>query len=56
MEDPNFTKRDLLSNEVDVDLNVLGAMMLHRIGRHVDSGNVVKVDKRGRGERAMKLL
>jgi hypothetical protein len=32
MQDPNFTKRDTLSDEVDVNLNVLGATMLHWIG------------------------
>jgi hypothetical protein len=41
---------------VDVDLNVLGAGMLHWIGRHVDDGDVVAVDKCSRGERTMELL
>jgi hypothetical protein len=32
MENPNFAKRNLLSKEVYVDLNTLGATMLHWVG------------------------
>jgi hypothetical protein len=52
----NFAEGDTLTNEVDVDLNVLGAAMLHWIGRHVDGGDVVIVDKCSRGKRMMELL
>jgi hypothetical protein len=56
MGNPNFAKRNLLSNEVYVDLNMLGATMLHWIGQHVDGRDNVIVDKSGRAERSMKLL
>ena len=55
MKNPDLTKRHLLPNEVDVNLNVLGATMLDRIRGHVDSTNVVTQDNRGRRQRAMKL-
>ena len=48
MQDPNFTKRHLLTDKVDVDLDVPSVAMLHRVGRHVDGGDVVAVDKRHR--------
>jgi hypothetical protein len=47
----NFTKRDLLMNEVDVDLDVLGPAVMNGVGCHVDSTDVVTEDNRGRGKR-----
>jgi hypothetical protein len=43
-------------NEVDVNLYMLGAFMLHRIGKHVDGKDVVTEDKRSRAKRTMQLL
>jgi len=37
MKNMNITKSNLLPNEVQVDLYVLGALMLNRVGRHVDA-------------------
>jgi hypothetical protein len=56
MENPNFTKGDSLTDKMNVDLNVLRATMLHRIGRHVDGRYIVTVDKRGRMKRTVELL
>jgi hypothetical protein len=56
MENPNFTKGDSLTDKMNVDLNVLRATMLHRIGRHVDGGHIVTVDKCGGVKRTMELL
>jgi hypothetical protein len=49
MENANLAKRDLLANEVNVDLDVLRTSMVDWIGGHVDRTNVVAVDHRGRG-------
>lgn len=35
MEDANITSNHSVFDEVEVDLDVLGALMLHRVGRHV---------------------
>ena len=56
MEDPDLTQGHLLTDEVDVNLDVLRAPMMHRVGCHVDSTHVVTVDNSGRSERDMKLL
>jgi hypothetical protein len=41
---------------MNINLDVLGSTMLYRIGRHVDSGHIVTVDKCSRAERSMELL
>ena len=50
-----MTKRNLLPNKVDINLNVLGTTMLDRIRGHVDSTNVVTEDNNGRRQRVMEL-
>ena len=44
MKNPNLAERHLLPHEVDVDLDVLGATMLHRVRCHVNSTNIVTKD------------
>jgi hypothetical protein len=41
---------------MNINLDVLGSTMLYRIGRHVDSGHIVTVDKCSSTERSMELL
>jgi hypothetical protein len=41
MENPNLTEGDTLPNKVEINLNVLRALMLDRIGGEVDSTNIV---------------
>ena len=41
---------------MQVDLYVLGALMLDRVGRHVDGADVVTIDQDGSTERSMKFL
>ena len=43
MQNTKITNGDLLPNEVKIDLNVLGSLMLNRVGGHVDSTNVVTI-------------
>lgn len=56
MEHPNFAKRHPLSNKVDVNLDVLGAAMLHWIGGHVDGGYIVTINQCGGAKRAVQFL
>ena len=45
MKNTDITKSYLFLNEVQVDLYVLGALMLNRVGRHVDDSDVVTIDE-----------
>jgi nucleoside-triphosphatase THEP1 len=46
-ENPNVTGSDTLADEVQVNLHVLRALMLHGIGGEVDRADVVAVDESG---------
>jgi hypothetical protein len=56
MKNPDLSKRHLLANEVNVDLDVLRASVVDRVGRHVDGTHVVTVDNGGGGQGNMELL
>jgi hypothetical protein len=47
---------DTLEDKVKVEVHMLGALMLHKIGGEVDRANDVTVDKGATSEIAMKLL
>ena len=51
MEDPNLSQSHLLTNEVDIDLNMFRAMVMDRIGCHVNCTNIVTIDNGSRGDR-----
>jgi len=51
MQNTNFTKRDLLVDEVNVDLDVLGSALMSGVSCHVYSTDVVTEDNRGGGKR-----
>jgi len=53
MLDSQITNGDSLSNEVKINLDVLGALMLHWIGGHVDSTDVVAVHQCGAPKKGM---
>jgi hypothetical protein len=55
MKNPNMTKGDLLSNKMEIDLNVLRPLMLHWITGEVYSTDVVTVDQGGTARRVAKL-
>jgi hypothetical protein len=55
MQNTKITDGNLLPNEVKVGLNVLGALMLHRVGGHVDGTNVIIVHQCGAPKRGMQL-
>ena len=56
MKNTNFAKSHLLADEVDVDLDVLGTMVVDCVGCHVDSANIVAVDNCGNLQRNVELL
>ena len=55
MHDADITNINMLLHEVKIDLNVLGALMLDRVGGHVDSADVVTIDQRGALRSSMEL-
>ena len=44
MKKMKFAESRLLTNEVYVDLNVLGTAVVDRVGSHVDGAYIVAVD------------
>jgi len=56
MKDPNLAKGHLLAHKVNVNLNMLRALVVDRIGRHVDGADVVAEDHRSLGQLKMELL
>ena len=53
MKHTDSPKGDPFPNEVEVDLHVLGALMLNGVGGEVDGADVVAVDEAGRIQRVM---
>jgi len=51
----DMAKGDALPDEVEVNLNVLGSLMLHRVAGHVDSTDVITVHNRGAAEGSVQL-
>jgi len=55
MEDPNIADSNLAANEVQVDLHILCPLMLNGVSGEIHSADVVAVDERALGVRAMEL-
>jgi len=55
MENSNVTKGNLLSNKMEVDLNMLRPLMLHRIAGEIDSTDVVAIDQGSTARGALEL-
>ena len=56
MKNTDSTKSDTLTDEVEVDFHVLGALVLNWVGGEVDGADIVTVDEGGRLQRVMQLL
>jgi len=56
MKDTNFPQSNLLTDKVDVNLNVLRSSMVNWVSCHIDSTNIVTKDNRSLLERKMKFL
>jgi hypothetical protein len=55
MQNTKIANGDSLPDEVKIDLNVLGSLMLNRVGDHVDNTDVVAIHQCGAPERGMQL-
>ena len=55
MEYPNIADCDFVAHEVQVDLHMFRPLMLDRVGGEIHSADVVAVDERALGVRAMEL-
>jgi len=55
MENPNLADGDSISDKVQVNLHMLRPLMLNWVRREVHGADIVAVDKRALGERAVKL-
>jgi hypothetical protein len=55
MENTNFAECHLLTDKVNIYLNVFSMSMLNWIGGHVDGQNIIRVDNCGTLNRSMEL-
>ena len=55
MKDTKITNGNPLPDEVEVNLNMLGTLMLNWIGGHVDN-TIVTINQCGAAKRSMKFL
>ena len=56
MKNSNISDGDTLADEVEIDLDMLRALMLDGVGGEVDGPDIVAVDECTPGQRAVKLL
>jgi hypothetical protein len=47
MKYTDITKCNPFSNKMEIDFHMLGVLVLHRVGRHVDGTDVVAVNQGG---------
>jgi hypothetical protein len=55
MQDTKITGSNPFSDEVKINLDVLGVLMLDRVGGHVDSTDVVTIHQCGATERGVEF-
>ena len=56
VEDTDFPQRDLLADEVDINLDMLGATMMDSVGDHIDRADIVTIDNGRKSKHDVKLL
>jgi hypothetical protein len=56
MEDADLIDVNLLSNKMEINLHMLGALMLNGVGGEVHDVNVVVVDKSAPRRQALELM
>ena len=56
MKNSKITNGNPLPDEVEINLNMLGSLMLNWVGGHVDRTDVITVDKYGAAKRSVKLV
>jgi hypothetical protein len=55
MKNSNVTEGDLLLNKMEINLNMLRPLMLHRIAGEIYSTDVVAIDQGGTVRRVLEL-
>jgi hypothetical protein len=55
MENPNIADSHPVMNEMEVNLHMFRPLMLNRVGGEVHNTDVVAIDERAPGDRAVKL-
>jgi len=55
MKNVDISCSNTLPNKVEINLDVLGALMLNGVGRHVDSADIIAVNQGSLTERNMQL-
>jgi hypothetical protein len=56
MEDADLTDGNLLSGKMKINLHMLGALMLNRVGGYVHCADIVTVDKCALRQRGLELM
>jgi len=56
MQNSNITNSNTITDEVEINLNVLDVLMLDWIAGHINCANVITVDQSGTMQRIVKLL
>ena len=56
MKHPNRPSRYAFTDKVNINLDVFGTLMLHRIGREIHYIGIVPIDNSGTLERNLQLL
>ena len=56
MENTDITKSNTFADKVEVNLNVLGTLVLDRIRGHVDCADVVAIYESGLGQGGVQLF
>jgi hypothetical protein len=51
----NFSNGDLVTDEVEINLNMLSALMLNYVGYHVDDTGILAIDKCAMGQRGVQF-
>jgi nucleoside-triphosphatase THEP1 len=56
MQNTYITEGDVLTDEVEINLNMLRTLMLNRVRGEVDCTDIVTIDNNGALERRVKFL
>ena len=56
MKDASFSESHTIANEVQVDLHMLGTLVLYRVGGEVHSAHIITIYKCGARGRSMEFL
>jgi hypothetical protein len=55
VQNVNFPNGDLVTDEVEINLDMLPALMLNGVGHQVDDTDIVAIDKCAEGQRGVQL-